>query len=63
MGAKNLGGAGSGGTGETRDMLDLCARNSISARTNPCPACEVDTGLDRLARNYVRYRVVLDKTR
>ncbi|MFG2589837.1 hypothetical protein [Streptomyces sp. NPDC048438] len=63
MGAKNLAGAGGGGTGETRDMLDFCARNSISARTEIVPAREADTGRDRPARNDVRYRFVLDKTR
>lgn len=60
VGAKNLAGAGSGGTGETRDMLDFCAEHGITAETEILSAHEVNTGLDRLARNDVRYRFVLD---
>lgn len=60
VGAKNLAGAGSGGTGETQDTLDFCAAHGITAETEIIPAHEVNTGLDRLARNDVRYRFVLD---
>lgn len=60
VGAKNLAGAGSGGTGETRDMLGFCARHGITAETEILPVQEVNTGLSRLARNDVRYRFVLD---
>lgn len=63
VGAKNIAGAGSGGTGETQDMLDFCAEHGITAETETIPAHEVDTGLDRLSRNDVRYRFVLDMAR
>jgi uncharacterized zinc-type alcohol dehydrogenase-like protein len=59
VGAKNLAGAGSGGVRETREMLDFCARHGITAETEILPAHDVNTGLDRLARNDVRYRFVL----
>lgn len=60
VGAKSLAGAGSGGTGETQDMLDFCAEHGITAETEILPAHQVGTALDRLARNDVRYRFVLD---
>ncbi|OLT31575.1 alcohol dehydrogenase [Actinomadura sp. CNU-125] len=60
VGAKNLAGAGSGGVAETREMLGFCARHGITAETEVVPAHEVGTALDRLARNDVRYRFVLD---
>ncbi|PSK98799.1 putative zinc-type alcohol dehydrogenase-like protein [Murinocardiopsis flavida] len=60
VGAKSLAGAGSGGTGETREMLDFCAEHGITAETEVLPADEVESALDRLARNDVRYRFVLD---
>ncbi|AXK34756.1 NAD(P)-dependent alcohol dehydrogenase [Streptomyces armeniacus] len=60
VGAKNLAGAGSGGTGETQEMLDFCAEHGITAETEVVPADAVNTSLDRLARNDVRYRFVLD---
>lgn len=60
VGAKTLAGAGSGGTGETREMLGFCAEHGITAETEILPVREVNTALDRLARNAVRYRGVLD---
>ncbi|OEV03582.1 NAD(P)-dependent alcohol dehydrogenase [Streptomyces oceani] len=60
VGAKNLAGAGSGGTGETQEMLDFCVRHGITAETEVLPAHQVNTGLARLARNDVRYRFVLE---
>ncbi|MGW5446413.1 NAD(P)-dependent alcohol dehydrogenase [Streptomyces asiaticus] len=59
VGAKNLAGAGSGGTGETQEMLDFCGEHGITAETEIVPAHDVNTSLDRLARNDVRYRFVL----
>ncbi|WP_019545609.1 NAD(P)-dependent alcohol dehydrogenase [Streptomyces sulphureus] len=59
-GAKTLAGAGSGGTGETQEMLDFCAAHGIAAETEVLPSHEVNTALDRLERNDVRYRFVLD---
>ena len=61
-GAKTLAGAGSGGTGETQEMLDFCAAHGIAAETEVLPSHQVNTALDRLERNDVRYRFVLDMT-
>ena len=62
VGAKNIAGAGSGGTRETREMLDFCARHGITADVEILPQQRVGEALDRLARNDVRYRFVLDMT-
>lgn len=60
MGTKNPAGAGSGGTRETGDMHDFCARDHISADIGTLRPDRVDEALDRLRRNDVRYRFVLD---
>ncbi|WP_371786212.1 NAD(P)-dependent alcohol dehydrogenase [Streptosporangium subroseum] len=62
VGAKNLAGAGSGGTPETQEMLDFCAEHGIVAEVELMRPDQVNEALDRLARNDVRYRFVLDMT-
>ncbi|NEE04446.1 NAD(P)-dependent alcohol dehydrogenase [Phytoactinopolyspora halotolerans] len=62
IGRKRLASAGSGGTPATREMLDFCARHSVTADVEVLPAAEVNTALDRLRRGDVRYRFVLDLT-
>lgn len=62
VGAKTLAGAGSGGTVETREMLDFCAEHGIVADVEVMRPDQVNEALDRLARNDVRYRFVLDMT-
>jgi len=60
MGAKSIAGAGSGGTADTREMLDFCAEHGIIAETEVVPAHKINESLERLARNDVHYRFVLD---
>ncbi|MFD3918778.1 NAD(P)-dependent alcohol dehydrogenase [Streptomyces sp. NPDC058595] len=60
VGAKTLAGAGSGGTVETREMLDFCAEHGIVADVEIMRPDQVNEALDRLARNDARYRFVLD---
>jgi uncharacterized zinc-type alcohol dehydrogenase-like protein len=60
VGAKTLAGAGSGGTLETQEMLDFCAEHGIVADVELMRQDQVNEALDRLARNDVRYRFVLD---
>ncbi|MEU0034077.1 zinc-binding dehydrogenase [Streptomyces sp. NPDC006333] len=62
QGAKTLAGAGSGGTVETREMLDFCAEHGITAEIEIVRPDQVNEALGRLARNDVRYRFVLDMT-
>ncbi|MFY7065739.1 NAD(P)-dependent alcohol dehydrogenase [Nocardiopsis changdeensis] len=60
IGRKKLGSAGSGGRPATAEMLRFCADHSITADVEILPSSQVNTALDRLRRNDVRYRFVLD---
>ncbi|MEU4175966.1 NAD(P)-dependent alcohol dehydrogenase [Streptomyces sp. NPDC026589] len=60
IGRKKLSSAGSGGRRATAEMLQFCADNGIAADVEVLPSSQVDTALDRLRRNDVRYRFVLD---
>lgn len=60
IGRKKLGSAGSGGRLATAEMLRFCADNSIAADIEVLPSSQVNTAFDRLRRNDVRYRFVLD---
>ncbi|UCM90944.1 NAD(P)-dependent alcohol dehydrogenase [Streptomyces marincola] len=59
-GRKKLSSAGSGGRLATSAMLDFCARHGITADIEVLPSARVNEALDRLRRNDVRYRFVLD---
>ena len=60
VGRKRLGSAGSGGHRHTQELLDFCGEHGIVADVEVVPAGDVAVALDRLARNDVRYRFVLD---
>jgi alcohol dehydrogenase (NADP+) len=60
VGRKKLSSAGSGGRPATAEMLQFCADNGIAADVEVLPSSQVYTALDRLRRNDVRYRFVLD---
>ncbi|MEU4519402.1 NAD(P)-dependent alcohol dehydrogenase [Amycolatopsis sp. NPDC024027] len=60
VGRKKLTSAGSGGRAGTAAMLDFCARHSVTADVETVPSARVNEVLDRLSRNDVRYRFVLD---
>lgn len=60
VGRKKLSSAGSGGRRGTAEMLRFCAEHGIDADVEILPAAQVHTALDRLARNDVRFRFVLD---
>uniref|UniRef100_A0AAU3H612 alcohol dehydrogenase (NADP(+)) n=1 Tax=Streptomyces sp. NBC_01401 TaxID=2903854 RepID=A0AAU3H612_9ACTN len=60
IGRKKLSSAGSGGRPATAEMLQFCADHGIGADIEVLPSAQVDTALDRLRRNDVRYRFVLD---
>lgn len=50
-----------GGRVAMREMLDFAARHEIGAQVETLPMSEVNTALDRLRRNDVRYRFVLTR--
>jgi uncharacterized zinc-type alcohol dehydrogenase-like protein len=60
IGRKSLASAGSGGHARTQEMLDFCGVHGITADVEVLPATQVQTALDRLSRNDVRYRFSLD---
>ncbi|MFC4503798.1 MULTISPECIES: NAD(P)-dependent alcohol dehydrogenase [Streptomyces] len=60
VGRKHLSSAGSGGRPATTAMLDFCAEHGITADIELLPSARVNEALDRLRRNDVRHRFVLD---
>ena len=60
FGFKRLVASGSAGRPRTREMLDFAARHGITADVEKVPASDVGHAFDRLARNDVRWRFVLD---
>ena len=60
VGRKKLSSAGSGGRAATAAMLDFCAEHGVTADIELLPSAQVNEALDRLRRNDVRYRFVLD---
>ena len=60
VGRKKLSSAGSGGRPATAAMLDFCAEHTITADIELLASSRVNEALDRLGRNDVRYRCVLD---
>ncbi|AOS64551.1 NAD(P)-dependent alcohol dehydrogenase [Actinoalloteichus hymeniacidonis] len=59
-GRKKLSSAGSGGRPATAAMLEFCATHGITADVEVLPSAQVNAALERLERNDVRYRFVLD---
>ncbi|GAB2905445.1 NAD(P)-dependent alcohol dehydrogenase [Streptomyces mayteni] len=60
VGRKKLSSGGSTGRPATAAMLDFCATHGITADIELLPSARVNEALDRLARNDVHYRFVLD---
>nr|WP_296765424.1 NAD(P)-dependent alcohol dehydrogenase [Rhodococcus sp. (in: high G+C Gram-positive bacteria)] len=60
VGRKSIASAGSGGRRYTQEMLDFCGEHGIVAEIETLPSAAVNIALDRLVRNDVRYRFVLD---
>lgn len=60
---RSIAGSGSGGTIETREMLQFCADQNITADVEIVPPAEINTALDRLSRGEVSFRFVIDMSR
>ena len=60
IGRKRLTSGGSGGRPATTEMLEFSAEHGIGADVEVLPSAQVNEALERLERNDVRYRFVLD---
>lgn len=60
LGGRNLSASGSAGTRRSQEMLEFCAAHNIIADVEVLPSRQVQTAIDRLERQDVRYRFVLD---
>ena len=63
MGRRRLASSGAGGTRETGEMLAFCAQHGITADVEVIAAREINHAFERLARNDVKYRFVIDMAR
>lgn len=59
-GRRSISGSPIGGRAAIREMLDFAARHRIGAQVEVLPMSEINTALERLRRNDVRYRFVLE---
>ena len=62
MGNKAIGGSGVGGCPETQEMLDFCAEHQLYPEVETIRMDQVNEAYDRLLKNDVRYRFVIDLT-
>ena len=60
MGRRTLAGSLIGGIAETQEMLDFCAEHGIVSDVEVIPVSQVNEAYERMMRNDVRYRFVLD---
>ncbi len=59
-GHKILAGSGIGGTKETQEMLDYCAKNGIKSDIELIPITKLKEAYDRTEKSDVKYRFVID---
>lgn len=57
---RSLAGSMIGGVAETQEMLDFCAKKGIVAEVEIIPAQKIDISYDRMHKNDVKYRFVID---
>lgn len=57
---RSLAGSLIGGIEETQEMLDFCAKNNITADIELIPMQKIDEAFDRMLKNDVKYRFVID---
>lgn len=60
FGRRTVSGSMTGGIAETQEMLDVCARHNITCDIELVSTDGINHALQRLARNDVRYRFVID---
>jgi uncharacterized zinc-type alcohol dehydrogenase-like protein len=59
-GRKTLSGSAIGGMAETQEMIDFCAEHNIVSDIEMIPIQQVNEAYDRLLKNDVKYRFVID---
>jgi alcohol dehydrogenase (NADP+) len=57
---RSLAGSLIGGIAETQEMLDFCAEHDVVAEIEKIPMAGINTAYDRMIKNDVRYRFVID---
>ena len=62
-GRRSLASSGAGGTREVKEMLAFCAQHGIVADVEIVGKASINAALDRLRRNDVRFRFVIDMKR
>jgi uncharacterized zinc-type alcohol dehydrogenase-like protein len=60
FGRKSIAGSLIGGLPETQEMLDYCAAQNIAADVEVIPIQQIDKAYERMLRNDVKYRFVID---
>ncbi|MCR6631740.1 MAG: NAD(P)-dependent alcohol dehydrogenase [Magnetospirillum sp.] len=60
FGRKSIAGSGIGGIAETQEMFDFCAEHGITCEVEVIPIQSINQAYERLVRNDVRYRFVID---
>jgi uncharacterized zinc-type alcohol dehydrogenase-like protein len=59
---RRLAGSMIGGIRETQEMLDFCAKHSVAAEVEVIQIQKINEAYERMMRNDVRYRFVIDLT-
>lgn len=60
FGRKNIAGSLIGGIRETQEMLDFCGKHNVTSEIEMIGVDEIDQAYDRLLKNDVKYRFVID---
>jgi uncharacterized zinc-type alcohol dehydrogenase-like protein len=62
FGRRNFSGSLIGGIKETQEMLDFCGEHNITSDIELIPIQKINEAYDRLVKNDVKYRFVIDMT-
>lgn len=60
FGGKKVAGSLIGGIRETQEMLDFCGKHNVTADVEVIGAKQINEAYDRMLKNDVKYRFVID---
>ena len=60
MNRRSIAGSAIGGMKETQEMIDFCAKHNIISDVEMVPIQSVNEAYERLLKNDVKYRFVID---